>query len=169
MSNTREKLLEANYFLDQMRRCRTERESLKYNLSAFLSAARSITLFMQKEFSDIADFKTWFNSRQISMKNDPVMSFMNEKRVMTIHLEPVKPRALVKQNITATVHTVSSISIVVTRNDVTVEKRSTPADSPTKSSEQSENTQEWFWYFEEIKNKDVLTVCDEYLSKLEAM
>lgn len=39
MTDTREKLLEAMYFLEQVKKNTAERDAFKYNLSAFLSAA----------------------------------------------------------------------------------------------------------------------------------
>jgi hypothetical protein len=40
MTDTREKLLKAKYFLERMIKNQDKRDSFKYNLSAFLSAAR---------------------------------------------------------------------------------------------------------------------------------
>jgi len=69
MSDTRQKLEEAKYFF-------------KYNLSAFLSAARSVTLIMQKEFGKVSDFKDWYTEKQSMMRSDETMRLLNNKRVM---------------------------------------------------------------------------------------
>jgi len=50
LSNTRFKLNEAAYFLDQVKAHADEAEAMLYNLSAFLSAARSVLWIMRKEF-----------------------------------------------------------------------------------------------------------------------
>lgn len=57
MSDTREKLQESEYFLGLMTLTQAERDTFKYNLSAFLSASRSVTLIMQKEYDRISGFK----------------------------------------------------------------------------------------------------------------
>jgi len=46
MSDSREKLLEAEFFLERMKETQSDRAAFKYNLSAFLAAARSVTWFM---------------------------------------------------------------------------------------------------------------------------
>ncbi|MCD6209368.1 MAG: hypothetical protein J7J01_00480 [Methanophagales archaeon] len=56
-TDTREKLLEARYFLEQMKERQSDQDAFKYNLSAFLAAARSVTLIMQKEFARLLALK----------------------------------------------------------------------------------------------------------------
>ena len=60
VTDTMDKLNEAKYFLKSMNDNTPEREAFKYNLSAFLAAARSVTFIMQKEFDSIKGFKDWY-------------------------------------------------------------------------------------------------------------
>jgi hypothetical protein len=64
MSNGRIKLGEAQYFLGQMRDTVSDHEAFAYNLSAFLSAARSVTLLLQGEFAHTPGFKEWWVREQ---------------------------------------------------------------------------------------------------------
>jgi hypothetical protein len=50
VSDTRFKLQEAEYFLEQMKRNVDNFAHFAFNLSAFVSAARSITLVMQYQY-----------------------------------------------------------------------------------------------------------------------
>ena len=52
MSTAREKLREAEYFLQGMRENSSERDAFKYNLSAFLAAARSARKFLKREYQN---------------------------------------------------------------------------------------------------------------------
>ena len=49
MNNTEDKLSEAKYFLERMKEHVMDREAFRYNLSAFLTAFRSVTFIMRKE------------------------------------------------------------------------------------------------------------------------
>ncbi|MBC7108976.1 MAG: hypothetical protein H5T41_09395 [Methanomassiliicoccales archaeon] len=64
MSNTRFKLNEAKYFLEQMKEHADSTEEFAYNLSAFLSAARSVTWIMQNEFKNVPGFEEWYSEKQ---------------------------------------------------------------------------------------------------------
>jgi hypothetical protein len=168
MSDTREKLQESEYFLERMTLTQDERDTFKYNLSAFLSASRSVTLIMQKEYNKISGFKQWWAKKQGKMRSDEAMNLLNEKRVMTIHTQPVRPRAQVNVTIKEHVTISDSVSIVITHADGTVDRReSEPAPPPEPA--KTESNIEWRWYFAELPKKDVLTLCKEHKAKLDAL
>lgn len=174
MTDTREKLIEAKYFLERMIENQSERNAFKYNLSAFLSAAQSVTYVMQGEFSKVSGFKQWYDEKQTKMQGDSEMKLLHGKRVMTIHQKLVKPAALVTFAPSVTVGINVSASAIVTRADGTVEKLESKPETKTKpkassSSVKTEATIEWQWYFHELKDKDVVTICKEYLEKLEVI
>jgi len=177
-TDTRDKLNEASYFLEQMKNKQSDRDAFRYNLSAFLSAARSVTLVMQKEFDKALGFEEWYEKKQEVMKQNGDMKFFNEKRKMTIHTEPVRPRAKVDVTIyppTANI-TVSALppTIIITKADGTIERRAEPTVSPVTpvSNEikaEGKAVTEWRWYFEELPDTDVVTACEEHIKKLEAL
>jgi len=170
MTNTREKLLEAEYFLDRIIEEQSKRDFFQYNLSAFLSAARSITYFMQNEYCKTKGFDMWYANKQAHVLADKTMKFLNNKRVMTIHQKPVKPAAHVTVTASAKIGINVSASAIVTRADGTIEKLGSEGKSkPTSTPAKTEATIEWQWYFHELKGKDVVTICREYLDKLETL
>jgi hypothetical protein len=173
MTDTRDKLLEAMYFFGQMEKNSAERDTFRYNLSAFLSAARSVTLIMQNEFDKITGFGEWYSNKQVEMNKDEIWKFFNEKRVATIHQGPIKPLAHYKMTIcnpiTFTVN-VMSLKMIIKRTDGTIEERKSepePPLVPDKHSEHGEITTEVLWYFDDLQDKDIVTLSKEYLSKLE--
>ena len=119
VTNTREKLLEAKYFLERMIENHAERNAFKYNLSAFLSAARSVTLIMQNEYHNILGFDKWYSIQQDKMKADDKMKILDAKRDVTIHQESVSPRAHVDVHITEHITLTESVSVQVIRADGT--------------------------------------------------
>jgi hypothetical protein len=56
---TENKLEEAKYFFNQMKDNLHNPQILGFNLSAFITAARTVTWFMQKENAPNPRFKTW--------------------------------------------------------------------------------------------------------------
>jgi hypothetical protein len=62
----------------------------KFHLSAFLSAARSITLVMQKEYAHEAGFESWYGRQQEEMRKDGLLTFFNNLRVTSIHIKQVQ-------------------------------------------------------------------------------
>jgi hypothetical protein len=178
ITNTRNKLNEASYFLEQMKNKQSDRDAFRYNLSAFLSAARSVTWVMKKEFDKAPGFEKWYEKAQGDMNKDSCMKFFNEKRRMTIHIEPVKPQARVDVTIyvPAVNITASTLPPTVTTStaDETTGKRVkpelttsfvTPASVATTAD--GEAVTKWRWYFKELPDKDVATACEEHIKKLE--
>ena len=166
VSDTREKLLESKYFLERMTETQSDRDAFKYNLSAILAAARSVTAIMQKEFDKVSGFKDWYEETQAKMQNDDAIKLLKDKRDITIHQQPVRPHAHVNVSITEHIAFSDSVSIVITRADGTVERReSEPTPSPVPA--KTETITEWRWYFDELPEKDVVTICKEHIAKLD--
>ena len=76
--DTQQKYNEAEYFLEMMKDNDENRQRFEYNLSAFLSAARSVTFVLQKESSKNPDFDEWYGKKQMQMKRDKI--FKEKKR-----------------------------------------------------------------------------------------
>ena len=134
MSAAREKLLEAKYFLQRMREASSDREAFKYNLGAFLSAARTVRWVLHREHKNKPNFEKWWNSKgewvglkkgeQLSDITDPARAaniFFDETRDKTIHESSVRPRAHVGLEISEQVTVRVSVQGVVIRADGTRE------------------------------------------------
>lgn len=169
MTDTREKLLEAKYFLERMIENQAERNAFTYNLSAFLSSARSVTLIMQKEFGNVPGFADWYDVQKGKMITDDKMKILDDKRDVTIHQKPIRPRAQVDVRITEHITMTDSVSVLVVRADGTVERHNSMPSPPPPAPTKTESTVEWRWYFDEIPDMDVITVCREHISKLESI
>ena len=180
MTNTRSKFSEAAYFLMQMKATPNDKDVFQHNLSAFLSAFRSITLFMQKEYARTPNFATWYAQQQATMKADTILSFFNSQRVLTIHEKPVATRPQY-QYYTPSIDLSKLVpgerlTFTLTTN---VDESGRPAinisDVTDRSlaiaSEASAMTE---WLFDDLSqqdnpdNNDVLTLCQVQLDKIEA-
>jgi hypothetical protein len=169
VTGTRDKLNEARYFLELMAANQNQREQFKYCLSAFLSAAQSVTWFIQKEYDKTAGFKSWYEQQRERMKSDETMRALHDKRVLTTHREPLAPHANVSVTISDTI-TISDSAIVDLHDSkgnevprIEAERQCRQAPEPRPS------TAEWEWYFGEIPGRNLLTVSTEYLGAMDTV
>lgn len=82
-----EKLLEAERFLALL--SRSSGLVFQFELNAFLSASRSVTLVLQKAMSGVSGFANWYEQQQASMKADGAMRFFIELRNISQKQGPV--------------------------------------------------------------------------------
>ena len=86
---TRHKAKEAEFHLLQSKEHYQEDDEFSYFLSAFLSAARSITFYMQKQYGKHSGFPKWYCEEQTRMVADADLKYLNEARVEDVHQKPV--------------------------------------------------------------------------------
>ena len=84
----RQKFNEAAYFYSGMLSHRLNEIIFPYYLSAFLSALRSVTWYLQKQYAHNEHFATWYSEKQAEMRADPVLKMLAENRTTVVHREP---------------------------------------------------------------------------------
>ncbi|MBI4341827.1 MAG: hypothetical protein HY599_00495 [Candidatus Omnitrophica bacterium] len=149
------KLEEAKYFLGQMAKEELNPEVFKHNLSAFLSSARSILQYSLEEAENKANGKAWYDAH---MNGNQLLKYFKEKRNVSIHTEPVKPRRHI--TFTKTIGPSSSFRIIGEKS----EYKSPPKDTNAES----EHTAITHNFVDWKGSEDVLTLCRRYLGDLEA-
>lgn len=82
-----EKLLEAEHFLARL--VHANGLEFQFELNAFLSASRSVTLVLQKAMSAVPGFTSWYAQQQARMKRDEAMRFFLELRNISQKEGPV--------------------------------------------------------------------------------
>lgn len=114
-------------------------------INSFISLSRSVTFVMKKESADIPELTAWYNRRMEDLKILPVMGFFSSKRTHTIHLGNVRVN-LYSLEVHNIMHQGRLIGKTGTVN---------------------------VWQFEDAEqympgsNKNMFTICKEYLSILE--
>lgn len=84
----RQKFDEAAYFYNGMLANRTNVVVFPYYLSAFLSALRSVTFYLQKQYAEDDRFEGWYSQKQEEMKADSLLKTLKDKRDVAVHQEP---------------------------------------------------------------------------------
>ena len=85
LAETHDKFGEAHYFIEQMMNEYHNPIFFRFNLNAFLQALRSVTWFLQKEFSSRDGFKKkWYPLQQDKMRADPLLRAFVEGRNIVV-------------------------------------------------------------------------------------
>lgn len=69
------KVAEADFYIQKMKSCDSFEREFSYYLSAFISAARSVTFTLQYVMSEYPNFSDWYPERQARLKADKLARF----------------------------------------------------------------------------------------------
>jgi hypothetical protein len=90
-TETRLKLLDAGTQLRLALAAPADEATVRSCINAFISAARSVTLVMQRESGEHAALGTWYELQQPTLASIPLFRFFNQQRVYSIHKGVVQP------------------------------------------------------------------------------
>jgi hypothetical protein len=96
---TRKKHDEAKFFLDLMESNFGSFPDFNYYVSAFISAARSVTWVMRAEYQTKEGWEAWYDARQPTIVDDKFLKDANELRVRSVKSEPVQTNVRVTLDI----------------------------------------------------------------------
>jgi hypothetical protein len=91
------KYQEAEFFLGKVKSETASFPHLKYYLSAFLSASRSVQQYIYKTVKDSPRHKSWYEQ-----KSTQITRFMKDIRDVNIHVEPISPNGDMIAHVTPT-------------------------------------------------------------------
>lgn len=172
-TNTRHKLNEASFFLskldehyhDNVRNLITgERQPpvFSYFLSAFVSAARSVTWIMRSEYAKIAGWEQWYQSKQVIDEERALLKLFNDLRVRSEKSEPLLPGYLLRF---ANEPGAPERDLRVPRIRVSIRS----ADEGDDRIIQDGEVVAWTWTLDELDGQDVLAACRGYRALLSAL
>jgi len=171
--DAQQKYDEAEYFLEMMKENIEDRQKFRYNLSAFVSAARSVTFVLQKEFSKNPKFDTWYCEKQMQMRRDKLFKFFKDKRDYVIHKKgTIDTRAEISATIDLPMTAPVSFEAIVIKADGTIEneKHSEPP-AKLKFVPKSNDTEETKWFFKDWSepDEDAIALCARYIKELKTI
>lgn len=163
MTNTKDKLNEAKHFLGEMRMVSSDPDKFRYELTAFLSAIRSITQIMQKEFSEKEGFADWHDQKQTEMQRNGTLRYLHRQRIISFHEHPVLSYPI---KITSQTSDETGMRVLLTGTSSNLKLSSgfvaLPIAQPAVSVK---------YYFDDIstEEKDVIAICQEAINVLESI
>jgi hypothetical protein len=81
-----DKLFEADFFLEKLSDCGFNFWEARFYLSAFVSAARTVTFALQGSISDLDGFNEWYSAKQEALRSSPTARFFAKARTDSQHL-----------------------------------------------------------------------------------
>lgn len=160
------KIREAKYFYSRMIQEQRNRDDFTYNLSAFLSSARSVLQYALSEAEINPGGQQWYDDH---ISESPVLKFFKDKRDISIHIEPVEPVAQYRQTFATTLYLSPSLSVIVRDKDGNI-KEQYSSDEPEPKPKQPPTpavTEIRYRFADWSGNEDVLTLCKKYIQELE--
>lgn len=161
------KIAEARYFLRQLHALIGEREPFNYNLSAFLSAARSALQFACKEVreSDKLGGQAWYDGK-VAAK--PLVKFLKDKRDVSIHESPVTPSAEIEATVTSRLFLSDSVSVTVHRKEGVTDMAVSKPDLPQPPPREVPSSLKFKYVFEDWPGtEDVIALCETYVNDIQ--
>ncbi len=160
------KLQEAKYFYSKMVDEQAHKEIFTYNLSAFLSSARSVLQYALCEARTKPGGQQWYDD---FISTSRVLKFFKKKRDINIHTEPVQPIATYKMELRETIHISDSISITITDKEENIIQQfsSGLSEAIPKESKKPEAMKIKYKFDNWVGNEDVLNLCQIYIQELE--
>lgn len=168
--NEKAKLDEARHFYSQMSANFNDRQKFNYNLSAFLSSARSVLQYTLEEVKGKKGGQAWYDKR---ISSSSILQFFKDKRDINIHSEPIHPN----QNVTVVAKVKIGIRVsasVVVRDANGNIKYQSPIETnhpeiKSHSLEEPAQVTVKYVFSDWSGDEDILTLCQRYIDELDSV
>lgn len=160
------KLKEARYFYSRMQAEINNPEHFQYELSAFLSAARSILQYSLKEAQNKSEGQRWYDDY---IARNIILGFFKDKRDVNIHAEPIKTKKDYGVTMKATVPISSSLHIkLMDKNGNVIKQQHIQKDVPIKEQNTDDVTIKIKYGFTDWSgSEDIMRLSEMYLNELD--
>lgn len=162
------KLAEARYFYTQMSTNSDDKDEFAYNLSAFLTSARSILQYALEEAKGKNGGQVWYD-RQIAASH--TLPFIKDKRDVNIHTEPVHPTKRLSLAVKARIGIRDSASVIVRDASGNIKSESSPVasqlDIKPQSSQTTESTEVRWVFSDWAGSEDIMTLCQMCITEMD--
>ena len=158
-----DKIQEAEHFYSQMVKEKENKDSFKFNLSAFLSSARSVLQYALKEVLTKDGGKEWYF---FQIYKNKIVKYLGNKRNINIHKEPVSFRRGYVIHTSETIYIGDSVSMVVKDRDGNIKSESHTKLQPVKSAIDRGLIESKYSFDDWPGSEDIFLICQEYLKEL---
>ncbi len=161
------KLDEARHFLAGMMAAVDDPTSFRFELSAFLSSARSVLQYAREEATTKTGGQAWFDTHAT---NNPVLKFFKDKRDINIHVQPIVPAATINVAATDVIHFSEAILLQVFDNEGNLmSERGIGSGSPPPAASPLPSTSRVYHFPDWTGQEDVLQLCHDYVTAMETV
>ena len=174
LDDTTHKLNEASFFLVKAKSSLTNPEELSFYLSAFVSAGRSVTWAMQKEFGDNSRYVIWYEEKHKQMKNDRVFTIFKDLRNITVKEGKLKFNRRINVLINEKISISDSVGFKVIRNGKVI-RESKAAEHAAAVADSEKNVvgvtvpNKVEVILDNAPGTEGIELCDQYLKRLRTL
>jgi len=147
---------------------------LSYYLSAFVSAGRSVTWAMQKEFGDNSRYQIWYEEKQKQMQDDHILTIFKGLRNITVKEGKLEFKRRVNVSINEKIGITASVGFKKIRNGKVISE-SNPEEQAAKIPGSEKNAFEVSEpnkvevFLDEFPVTEGIELCDQYLKRLRTL
>jgi hypothetical protein len=167
MAHEKKKLDEARYFYSLMHQTFDDKEKFTFNLSAFLSSARSVLQYALEEAKIKQGGQRWYDNHVAA---SPILFFFKDKRDLNIHYGPVIPIKYTDLVAHDTVHISDAVSVVIKGADGKVLQISPEIPKPQSEVRETKPPAvgKTYYRFSDWQGReDIFALSERYLDELQ--
>lgn len=169
--NEDSKMQEAEYFLHGIAKVASDPNATRFELSAFLSAARSVLQYALEEAKRKPGGQAWYDD---AVGVDAVVKFLRDRRDTNIHQQPVPMQTNTTIEVGTAVLTMSGgLSAVVIRGatgeqggPIELDVALPPRIPPLPAIDESPRTTHTYVFKDWGGPEDVIALCTRYLAEI---
>ena len=163
----KQKVAEARYFLSRMETERPEPEAFKHNLSAFLSASRSVMQYALREAQQKAGGRAWYDNEVAA---HPLLGFFTSERNINTHHVPIQPAGQVDVYAIDRAHMTEDGVVELFDLDGNLIDAASAAEQGAIEPDVEEYAIRYVYRFATWQEpEDVIGLCRDYLGALETL
>lgn len=165
--NEDHKIEEAQYFLAKLANPELELREFSFELSAFLTAARSALQYALEEARPKPGGQAWYDGQVVA---SPAVRYFKDKRDVSVHVTPVIPTRTFHVKIEERVVLGDSVSVEVRRPDGTLvhdpPQEAATEQMPREITRASSSSSVIYHFSDWPGTEDVVTLCSSYLQQV---
>lgn len=165
--NEDHKIEEAQYFLAKLANPDLELREFSFELSAFLTAARSALQYALKEACPKPGGQAWYDGQ---VGASPVVQYFKDKRDVSVHAIPVIPTRTCHGKIQERIVFGDSFSVEVRKPDGTIvpdpPQEAATEQTPREITRASSSSSVTYHFSDWTGPEDVVTLCSSYLQQV---
>jgi hypothetical protein len=166
LDDTKHKLNEASFFLLKAKSSLTNPVELSYYLSAFVSAVRSATWSMQKEFESNSRYKNWYKRKREQMKDNNIFTIFKDLRNITVKEGKLKFNRRINVSFNENISVSGSVGFKVIRQGKVI-RESPPPEVPSKmKTEKKDKGFSVEVFLDNAPDEEGYGLCEQYLDRL---
>ena len=168
--NEDHKIEEAQYFLAKLANPERKLREFSFELSAFLTAARSALQYALEEARTKPGGQAWYDGQ---VGTSPEVRYFKDKRDVSVHVTPVIPTRTFHVETEERIVFGDSVSVEVRRPDGTIvpdpPQEKSPEHAPHEITRASSSSSVIYHFSDWPGTEDVVTLCGNYLQQVRAI